>query len=91
MSEQQWGLAYYMQLRLGQYFPGLLEDILTYKDQWKQFSMSETDGSSSSFDQLPGQHSNDLPSFQKLLLIKLFKPHQLVHALKEYVVVNLGK
>lgn len=52
---------------------------------------SETKGSSSRSKLLSREHSNDLPSFQKLLLIKLFKPHELVHALKEYVELNLGK
>jgi len=91
MSEQQWDLAYCMQLKLGQYFHRLSSDILADIDSFRAYSKSQAEGSKSCFENLPGRGQyKDLPSFQKLLLIKLFKPHQLAHALKEYVELNLG-
>lgn len=41
-------------------------------------------------DQIPLHFRKNLPTFQQLLLIKLFKPVQIMYALKEYVVKDLG-
>jgi hypothetical protein len=64
MSEQQWDLAYCMQLKLGQYFHRLSSDILVDVDSFRAYSKSQAENSKSCFENLPGRGQyKDLPSF----------------------------
>jgi len=91
LTEQQWDLAYCMQLKASKFFSNLIEDLLASHQLLRDYVSTDSDVTASLLDELPKFLSQDVPDFEKLLLIKLFKPHQLLQTFREYVVRDLGK
>jgi hypothetical protein len=79
LSESQWDLAYFMEVKLKKEFSGLIRRIIDHRLAIKEYLQTDPEESASLLDQLPEaltlDHQNlPLPIFQQLLLIKLFKP-----------------
>lgn len=91
MSPLQWDLAYCMQTNVKKHFSTLLSDIVDLQWELRKFAVTEMDSSTKIIDKLPPQICADLPTFEKLLLVKLLKPTGLLNSLKEYVIRDLGQ
>ena len=96
LSKSQWDLAYFMEIKLKKQFSGLIQRIIDHRQAIKAYLETDPEESASLLDQLPealtlDQQNQPLPIFERLLLIKLFKPQQLLYSLKEYVVRDLGR
>lgn len=91
MTEQQWDLAYCMQLTASKYFPNLIEDLISRQQLLREYISTDSEVSASLLDELPEFLCQNVPNFEKLLLIKLLKPQQLLQTFREYVISDLGK
>lgn len=68
-----------------------MEDLLVNQDEWRTIASKEIGENDNTFEILPSRFRDDLPLFLLLLLIKLIRPQLLVSALKDYVVLTLGR
>jgi hypothetical protein len=74
LTEQQWDLAHCMEARARRHFAGLVGAIVAHQDELRAYMRTDAPDGSSVLDLIPGALRKDLPTFQQLLLIKLFKP-----------------
>ena len=63
LTEQQWDLAYCIQLKIRGGLSNLLEDLLVNQDEWRQISTRELTGIANAFEVLPQRHQDGLPHF----------------------------
>lgn len=81
-----------IQLKISQYFPDLLSDLMKNSDEWRNIANKEFNSEDqNTFEILPERFLKKMPLFFSLILIKLIRPQLLVGALRDYVVLTLGR
>ncbi len=78
---------YSAELSLPDVFGGLLEDMLNENEAWLKWSQCETPQSKP----LPGEWDAKLDHFQKLIVLKAYRPEKLSSAFQLFVFHNMGK
>lgn len=93
LTEQQWDLAYCMQLKLKDQFGGLLESILESPDQWRVLKNGELAAQETIFDLIPDKFGSNshLKLFHQLLIIKLMNQQKFIEALTTYIERMIGR
>jgi len=86
ISQIGWDLAYYLDLNFETY-KGISTDIPNKWAQWKQFIMSIEPLE----EKLPGDWENKFDDFERMLILKIFRPEKLLFGVAKYVETNLGK
>lgn len=82
-----WDLAYYLQIIVPEKFPLLCESIVNDINAWEDYAQSNEPQS----EPLPDHWNEDLDYFEKLLILKIFRPEKLMFAFTEYVKEELGR
>jgi dynein heavy chain len=78
---------YSAELNLPEVFGGLLEEMLNENESWYKWANCETPQT----DVLPGEWETKLDHFQKLIVLKAFRPEKISSAFQLFVLNNMGK
>jgi len=87
ISNAGWTLALTIDRDLQDKFGGLIRDFVENRENWEKFAKS----ADPHLEKLPGKWEKQLTPFEKLLIIKIFRPEILLLASIEYVKIELGK
>ncbi|CAG5124201.1 unnamed protein product, partial [Candidula unifasciata] len=68
-------------------FKDIRKKLITQKDQWKVVY----DSLEPHHEKLPGDWNEKLGSFQKLLVLRCFRPDKVIPAIQEFVIEKIGK
>ena len=68
-------------------YGGLLEEMLTDNEAWLKWAQCEKPES----DAMPGDWDSKMDDFQKLIVLKAFRPEKLSAAFQMFVLNNMGK
>ena len=69
-------------------FKGICDNVKNNIDAWENYVLNEEEFY---LENMPNDYSNTLSSFDKLLILKIFKPEKLMFAFQKYVEIELGK
>eukprot|EP00828_Plagiopyla_frontata_P006295 TRINITY_DN1271_c0_g3_i1.p1 TRINITY_DN1271_c0_g3~~TRINITY_DN1271_c0_g3_i1.p1 ORF type:complete len:1785 (-),score=242.13 TRINITY_DN1271_c0_g3_i1:82-5436(-) len=86
LSDLQWSLAYYLSLKFEK-FQDLVTDVKQYTQDWANWQHENE----LLMSPLPKDWESRVNQFEKLVLIKVFKPENLMFSITKYVEENLGK
>lgn len=75
ISPLSWELAYYLDVNFEDTFQGLCQNIKNRIIKWTEFAQSEKPLEFA----LP-EKWNDLPPFEKMLIVKIFRPEKITFA-----------
>ena len=81
-----WDLAYYLDINFD-IFKGLTNDIKTKWTNWKVYATALEPLE----EKLPGDWEEKFDDFEKLFMLKIFRPEKLMFAIANYVEANLEK
>ena len=81
-----WDLAYYLELNFDNY-AGLTGDIVSKWPAWKEYCSSVEPLE----EKLPGDFQEKLTDFERMLILKIFRPEKLMFGVSNYVQNNLEK
>ncbi len=87
VSEASWTLALTMDRDVPKKFGGLVKDIAANKAAWEKYAQQPE----VHLEKLPGKWEAALTAFEKLLVLKVFRPEMMLMASIEYVKNELGK
>eukprot|EP01041_Mallomonas_annulata_P002945 gene2945-5789_t len=87
IPEKMWACAVMLEHDLSQHFLGLRLDIVNHPEEWQARFISDTIHT----DTFPGEWEQKLDSFQRLLVIRVFREEKVVFAMREYVLDTLGE
>ncbi len=88
IPESAWDLAYCMQVSVPTNFGKLCQDVRDNVPLWENYVLNEEEFY---LQNIPGTYSKSLSIFEKLLILKIFKPEKLMFAFQKYVEKELGK
>lgn len=86
ISALGWDLAYYVELNF-EVFKDLTRDISKNWAQWKEYATAAEPLE----EKLPGEWEEHLDHFEKLIILKIFRPEKLMFGIANFVQYNLGK
>ncbi len=86
ISEIDWNYLYFVQCMDDESFGGLCNDISEKWKTWSEWIMCENPHT----DKLPEQWEDKLTRFEKLLILKAFRPEKLLFAFTNYVLSEIG-
>ena len=78
---------YSAEVNLPDVFNGILEDMLNDNEAWLKWAQCDEPQS----DPMPGEWDTKLDHFQKLIVLKTFRPEKLSSAFQLFVLHNMGK
>ena len=87
ISKSGWTLVLTMDRDLPDIFGGLAKDITNNKKEWNGYAIS----TEIHLEKLPGKWDDKLSAFEKLLLIKVFRPEVLLLGCIDYVKKEIGQ
>lgn len=82
-----WAILYSAELRSEGQFENLTQDIVDHWAKWKEWATAEIPYEA----KLPGDWEEKLNNFDKLILIKGFRPEKLQYSMVEYIMKEMGK
>ena len=88
ITESAWDIAYCLEVNVPEQFGGLCEKVKRNLDAWEHYVIHEEE---LYLENMPCGYSQSLGSFEKLLILKIFKAEKLMFAFQKYVEVELGK
>ncbi len=77
VPELAWDLAYCLELRLPERFGNLCQEICDHAAEWDDFVTSDR---SDYYENMPCNYHERLDNFERLLILKIFKPEKLLFA-----------
>jgi dynein heavy chain, axonemal len=86
LKKASWDLVCLLEEAIPQYFLALPEHITKNSKQWKSYAFSKQPENA----KLPEDFEKLLPSFERLLILKIFRPEKLLFACTNYVQKELG-
>jgi dynein heavy chain len=81
-----WDLAFYLETILPEKFEKLCENITDNLSQWEDYASTNEPQN----EPLPEPYNQAIDSFEKLLILKIFRPEKLSFAFTDYVSQELG-
>ncbi len=88
VPDLSWDLAYCLQLREPERFGSLCQEICDNSAEWEDYVANEGEDY---FDKMPCNFHERLDSFERLLILKIFKPEKLLFACSKFVRAAQGK
>lgn len=88
MTDAGWDIAYCLEAKVGLAFTDLTKKISSNVKQWENYVLHEEEFY---LENIPCGFSSSLSPFEKLLILKIFKPEKLMFAFSKYVEVELGR
>ena len=88
MTEIAWDLAYCAEVNVPDPYKGLCNLIKNNIDAWENYVINEEE---MYIENIPCDLGQKLSLFDKLLILKIFKPEKLMFAFSKYVEEELGK
>lgn len=86
LKETSWNLAYAFELSHGERLEGLCTSFKTKSKSWNDYATSEDPIEN----RVPCGFHEKLDSFEKLIILKIFRPEMLMYAFSKYVGEKLG-
>lgn len=80
LKEKEWELAFFVESNFEK-FQGLTQHIISNLSSWKQYAQSYNPLE----EKLPGEWETKLTLFEKMLILKIFRPEKLLYAASNYV------
>lgn len=68
-------------------FPGITTDIIDKNEAWHKWYTTENPHQ----EPLPGEWNESLTSFQKLIILRAFRPEKLLFGFQKFVIEQMGK
>eukprot|EP00698_Gefionella_okellyi_P007651 TRINITY_DN186_c0_g4_i1.p1 TRINITY_DN186_c0_g4~~TRINITY_DN186_c0_g4_i1.p1 ORF type:complete len:3955 (+),score=1074.62 TRINITY_DN186_c0_g4_i1:43-11907(+) len=87
LSAPVWENVFAMQTNLNQFFAGMCDSVINDVSSWQQWFESALPHK----EPLPAPWDERLTSFQRLLILKTFRPEKLVFAFTDFVSEKLGR
>lgn len=82
-----WDLIFYVELCDPEVFGGITQSIVSNWDEWLKWAQKADPHT----EPLPLEWAEKLTNFEKLILLKAFRPEKLLFAFQNYVIDEIGK
>ena len=87
INNETWEFAICLEKKLPEKFGGLIKDFTESKEIWEKFAAQQE----VLIDKLPGKWESKLGPFERLLILKIFKPHKLMMGVIDYIRKEMGQ
>jgi dynein heavy chain len=85
----QWDTLYSCELKSAGQFENITQHVCDNWEEWKAWYQNDTENPYTT--PIPGEYNEKLASFDKLVLIKVFRPELVQESAASYVINELGK
>ena len=86
LNEISWNIVYYLDITIPA-FEGFQQELIEHWDRWEKWA----DGKNPIDEALPSGWNDKIGSFDRLIILKLFRPELLQRAFTEYVKNSMGQ